>query len=73
MKNKHLINKIYREETLDKIQTKLNMTGNAKMDAIDFMNIRFITTFILFILILAYSKIGYILSPFISFAYYLLL
>lgn len=73
MKKKHLITKIYREDTLNKLQAKLNMTDNTKMDAIDFMNVRTITTLLLFILILIYSKIGYILAPFISFAYYLLL
>ena len=60
MKNKHLVKKVYRQSTLDKIQTKLNMSNNTKMDAIDFMNIRIVTTLVIFILILIYSKIGYL-------------
>lgn len=73
MKKKHIVKKIYREETLEKLQAKLNMSKNNKMDAIDFMNIRIVTTLIIFILVLLYSRIGYFLAPFISFAYYLLL
>lgn len=73
MNKNRFIRKIYREQTLDKIQAKLNMMGNTKMDAIGFMNFRTISTIIIFLIIVIKSNIGYILSPFIAFAYYLLI
>src|SRR5574344_1350551 len=65
--------KIYNQNSLDKIQAKLDMLGdNAKFDALTFVNLRFITTGVLFLMILYNNDLGYIFAPFISYMFYLL-
>lgn len=64
--------KIYSEPTMNKLQAKINMLGDNKYDALSIMNMRVITTTLLFILILYTNKYGYIFAPFIAFVYYLL-
>ena len=69
-KNK-LIRKIYRSKDIDDIQEKINMLGSdRKIDAVAFLNIRLITTIIVFILTLYRSDFGFIVAPIITIAYY---
>lgn len=70
MKNK-FIRKIYREKNINDIQNKINMLGIVKYDAVLFMNVRVISTFILFFLILYNNNLGYVFAPFFAFIYYL--
>ena len=71
------MNSIYRNKTIDKITKKLKLLGDDKTNAITFMNIRLISTIIVFIFCLLFLKRGYFLGPiiavlfYISFEYYL--
>lgn len=72
-KNNLLTSRLYREKTLSKIQNKIVMLGNnAKFDAVTFMNIRLITTLIIFILVIYWGNLSYIYAPFIAVTYYVL-
>ena len=70
-----MINKIanffYRDETLQSINKKIKLLGSrTKYNAITFMNIRVLTSVIVFIVILNIFKLGYIISPIITYMYY---
>lgn len=68
-----LTSRLYRDKTLTKIQTKIIMLGrNAKFDAVTFMNLRIITSIILFIIIIYSGNLSYIYAPFIVAVYYIL-
>lgn len=72
-KNNSLTNRLYREKTLSKIQNKILMLGNsAKFDAVTFMNLRLITTILIFILVIYWGNLSYIYAPFIAVIYYVL-
>ena len=72
-KNSSFTSRLYREKTLSKIQNKIVMLGNnAKFDAITFMNIRLITTLVIFILVIYWGNLSYIYAPFIAVIYYVL-
>lgn len=68
-KNK-LIKRIYREKEIQRIEKKINMLNNYPIDEIDFLNIRLITTLIVFVVIILKIKGAYILSPLIAVSYY---
>jgi len=68
-KNK-LIKRIYREKEIQRIEKKINMLNNYPIDEIDFLNIRLITTLIIFVVIILKIKGAYILSPIIAVGYY---
>ncbi len=73
MKNKQVILKIYRKSTIKKIKKKILQAGSSyKFDALDFLNIRIITTVLLFSLIMFFSNKGFILAPIISLLYFTL-
>lgn len=66
-----LLKKIYRKKEIDNIEASIKMLGErSNMDAITFMNIRYFTTLLVFLLILYVSNFGYILAPLISVIYY---
>lgn len=66
-----LIRKIYRSKDIDSIQSKLNMLGNDRIiDAVTFLNLRLITSIVVFIFTLYRSDFGYILAPIITISYY---
>ena len=68
-KNK-LIKRIYREKEIQRIEKKINMLNNYPIDEIDFLNIRLITTLIIFVVIILKIKGAYIFSPIIAVGYY---
>lgn len=71
-KNK-LIRKIYREEDIEKIAAKIDMLGSKiRFDAITFINLRLITSLILFVIVIYITGAGYIYAPFITVGYYYL-
>ena len=72
MKNKNIITKIYRESEVKRISEKIMMLNNYPLDEIKFLNIRLITSLILFFITLLIFKTGYILSPIIALVYYYL-
>ncbi len=73
MAKNNLIRKIYREKDIEAIDKKIEMLGdNVKFDAITFTNIRFISSLIVFIVILYITKVGYFFAPFLTIIYYYL-
>ena len=65
---------VYRDKTIEKIESNIKLLGvNSKYDAITFMNIRIITSIILFFVILYLIDFGYILAPIVVYFYYTLL
>ncbi len=65
---------VYRDRTIEKLNSKIKLLGvNSKYDAITFMNIRIITSIILFFVILYLIDFGYILAPIVVYFYYTLL
>lgn len=72
MSNKNkLIHKLYREKDIKDIDKKIMALGNdAKIDTETFLNLRVITTIIVFALCLIIFKNGYIYAPFITIIYY---
>ena len=74
MKINKIANFFYREETLNKLRKKIKLLGiNKKYDAIDFMNLRVFTSFIIFIVVIFTFKTGYILAPILTYLYYITL
>ncbi|MCI9433950.1 MAG: type II secretion system F family protein [Bacilli bacterium] len=71
-KNGSLMSRLYRNKTLEQINTKILMLGNAKFDAVTFMNLRLITTILLFIVIIYWGNLSYIYAPFMAIIYYVL-
>ena len=68
-----LTRRIYRSKDIESIQEKLNMLGsNRRMDAITFLNIRLVTSIIIFIFTLYKSDFSYIAAPVITVSYYYL-
>lgn len=72
MKKNRFIKKIYREHEIKRISEKIKTLNNYPFDETQFLNIRLITSLILFLIILIIFKIGYILSPIIALMYYYL-
>lgn len=72
MKNKEnkIIRKIYRSKDIEKIEEKVMMLGNSKMTTSTFMNMRLITSAIVFLLVLCTSNLGYIYAPAVTVVYY---
>jgi len=72
MKNHKFVRKIYRESEIKRIKEKIRTLKNYPVDEVNFLNIRLITTIILFFITLLIFKTGYILSPVIALVYYYL-
>ena len=72
MKNKNIITKIYRESEVKRVNEKIMMLNNYPLNEIKFLNIRLITSLIIFFITLLIFKTGYILSPIIALVYYYL-
>ena len=72
MKNKEnkIIRKIYRSKDIEKIEEKVMMLGNSKMTTSTFMNMRLITSALVFLLVLCTSNLGYIYAPAVTVVYY---
>lgn len=70
--NSGVIKKIFRTKDIENIQSKINMLGNnrkIKFSAVEFLNVRIITTILLTVLLVLFYH-NYILIPFIVIAYY---
>lgn len=66
-----IVSLIYRDKTINSIQNKIDLLGiNANYNAITFINIRNITSILVFFMILYLIDFGYILAPIITFIYY---
>lgn len=70
-KSLSLAYKIYSEETVKKYQKKIDLLGyDDTYDAVIFLNIRLLTTALLFFVVLYISELGYIIAPLLSVAYF---
>lgn len=65
-----LVRRIYRTKDIKKIEEKLSMLGNTKMDAVTFMNNRLLSSLLVFIFVLFTSDSGYIMAPTLTLLYY---
>ena len=73
MKNKEVTLRIYRKSTIKKIKDKILKAGSPfKIDALEFLNIRIITTALIFCLVMFLSNKGFIFAPIISLMYFML-
>lgn len=70
MQKNRFVKKIYRDYDIKRINEKITMLNNYPLDKIGFLNIRLVTTIIIFLVTLIIFKTGYILSPIISLIYY---
>ena len=70
---KNIIRKIYRENDIKYIQSKIDLMGSERKieyDALEFLNFRMITTILLTIFLIVFSNIKYLIIPFIIIIYY---
>lgn len=72
MKNHKFVRKIYRDSEIKRINEKINTLSTFPVDSVNFLNIRLVTTVIIFFITLIVFKTGYILSPIIALVYYYL-
>lgn len=70
MQKNRFVKKIYRDYEIKRINEKITMLNNYPINVISFLNIRMVTTIIIFLVTLIIFKTGYILSPIISLVYY---
>ena len=69
----NIVRKIYRYRRIKAVQDELDMLGDrAKMNAITFYNFRYLTTLIVFLLVLYNTKLGYVTAPMTMLIYYYL-
>lgn len=68
----NFIRKIYRDKDIKNIQSKINMLGDTKWDAIKFMNYRLLSTIIFTIFIVLLTNLNYLIIPFLIIIYYCL-
>ena len=74
MKSNKLSAMIYRDKTIKKLEKKAKLLGiNTKYNLYTFMNIRILSSILLFFVILYLIDFGYILAPIIVYFYYCLL
>lgn len=72
-KNPRMLEKIYRDKDIQKVQEKMNMLGSfQKMDTYTFLNVRLISSIVVFLLLLYFFQYGYLLAPFLTILYYYL-
>jgi len=65
------IRKIYRKKDIKRIQVKLNLLGNQKnLTPEKYLNIRFFTTVIVFLITLYLAELAYIMAPLVAIVYY---
>ena len=67
-----MIRKVYRSKDVDAIEEKLIMLGDSKMDATTFMNMRLLTSIIVFLIPLYVSDLGYVYAHAVTLIYYYL-
>ena len=68
----NMIRKIYRQKDLNKIQSKIDMLGDVKIDEVRFIDYQLLTTLIAFIIALYATDLAYIFAPAIALAWYYL-
>lgn len=70
-KKLNMAHKIYSEETVNKYQKKINLLGyKDSYDAVIFLNVRLISSILLFFVLLYFLEFGYIIAPIVTFLYF---
>ena len=73
-KKNNMIHKIYSEETIKKYQKRINLLGYKKSyDAVIFLNIRLLSSILIFFMLLYSMELGYIIAPIATFLYFIML
>ncbi len=73
MNHRNLTRKIYSEKDIAKVDSQLLLLGDeVKYDAVTYMNIRLLTSILVFCLILYIMKSGYLFAPLFTILYYYL-
>ncbi len=71
--NHNFTRRIYSEQEIAKVESQLLLLGDdVKYDAITYMNIRVLTSILVFILSLSIIRLGYLFAPLITIFYYYL-
>jgi tight adherence protein C len=69
--NHELSRKIYNKKLISKTSKKIKLLGlSSNLDPIDFLNMRFIFSIMVFIILLFISKYGYVVAPIGTFVFY---
>lgn len=69
--NLAITSKLYSKETINKYQKKIDLLGYKNTyDAVIFLNIRVLTTILIFFVLLYVSSWGYVIAPILSFIYF---
>ena len=68
---KSFIRKIYSDNLINKLEAKIKMSGK-NMNAINFQNLRVVTTIIMFFLALYGTNLGYVFGPLAAIIWYFL-
>lgn len=63
---------IYSDDKINHVQRRINMLGNSKLSAIQFLNRRLITTICFALFIIVFTNLGYIFIPFLIVIFYYL-
>lgn len=67
----YLGRKIYRKKTIEELDKKIKLLGiSTKIKTFSFLNIRFVGTCLIFIIILVTNKLGFLIAPLLSIIYY---
>lgn len=73
MNHRHLTRHIYSEKDIRKIESQLLLLGDSNQyDAVTYMNIRLLTSILVFCLALSIMRLGYLFAPVIMIVYYYL-
>lgn len=63
-KERHLVYKIYRKKTIERVEAKIKLLGiYCNYDVMQLLNLRLITSIILFLILLFVSDYGYLIAP----------
>ena len=72
--NNNFFYNIHSKATISKYQKRINLLGyKNSYNAVKFLNIRLVSSILLFFVILYFARFGYIISPIITFAYFVFL
>ena len=73
-KNVNTIHRIHSQSTIDKYQKKINLLGYKKSyDAVKFLNVRLISSILIFFVLLYFLKLGYLIAPIVTLLYFIFL
>lgn len=73
MTRKHFVYKIYSEKTIERTERKMRLLGTqGKKDIFLYLNIRFILSALLFVLLFIFAKYSYFVAPILTILFYIL-